>query len=147
VTIREWTTLTGLPVPPNLDPNAAALAPQELAASFLGAAQRRFPVDDLRWPKIFEYDGIKAHREQAAAAAKAAAAPARPNPLAQRRVGFPQPRRQQTVGGALLQAFGKAAIDMVKEMSEAWLSDASPPKAGSRLAMNLVSPVPAPVRG
>jgi len=134
-------------VPPNLDPNAAALAPQELAASFLGAAQRRFPVDDLRWPKIFEYDGIKAHREQAAAAAKAAAAPARPNPLAQRRVGFPQPRRQQTVGGALLQAFGKAAIDMVKEMSEAWLSDASPPKAGSRLAMNLVSPVPAPVRG
>ncbi len=147
VTIREWTTLTGLPVPPNLDPNSAALAQQELAESFLGTAQRRFAVDDLRWPKIFEYDGIKAHREQAVATAKAAAAPARPNPLALRRLGVPQPRRKQTLGGVLLQAFGKAAIDMVKEMSEAWLSDASPPEAGSRLAMNLVSPVPAPLRG
>jgi serine/threonine-protein kinase len=146
VTVREWSMVTGLAAPPNLDPNTAALAPLELATSFLGAAQRRFPVDELRWPKIFEYDGMKAHREQAAAAAKAAAAPARPNPLMQRRPGVPQPRRQATVGGALLQAFGKAAIDMVKEMNEAWLTDASPPKAGSRLAMHLVSPVPAPVR-
>lgn len=145
VTIREWSLVTGLAAPPNLDTNSAALAPQELATSFLGAAQRRFPVDDLRWPKIFEYDGIRAHREQAAAAAKAAAAP-RPSLTMRRGAPVPPPRRSPTVGGALLQAFGKAAIDMVKEMNEAWLADASPPKAGSRLAMNLVSPVPAPVR-
>lgn len=146
ITVREWSTITGLAVPPNLDPNTVALAPHELAMSFLGAAQRRFAVDELRWPKIFEYDGIKTHREQAAAAAKAAAAPARPNPLMQRRAGIPQPRRQQTVGGALLQAFGKAAVDMLQEMNEAWLSDGATPKASSKLAMNLVSPVPAPVR-
>ncbi len=146
VTVREWSTITGLAIPPNLDPNTAALAPHELALSFLGAAQRRFAVDDLRWPKIFEYDGIKTHREHAAVAAKAAAAPARPNPLMQRRAGIPQPRRQQTVGGALLHAFGKAAVDMLQEMNEAWLSDGATPKASSKLAMNLVSPVPTPVR-
>lgn len=146
ITIREWTALTGLPAPATLDPNTTALAAGDLAGSFLGAAQRRFPVDDLRWPKIFEYDGIKAYRQQLAAAAKAPPTSSRPNPLLDRRSGVPQRRAPPTVGGVLLQAFGKAAVEMLKDVNEAWLSDAPDPKAGSRLTMNLVSPVPGPVR-
>lgn len=146
VTIREWSALTGLSAPPTLDPTTTALAPQELATSFLTAAQRRFAVDDLRWPKIIEYQGIRAQREQATAAAQATAAPPRPNPVQQARPAVTQRRRQATATGLLLQVLGKAAVDLSQEMNEAWLCDGPAKKVGDNLAMNLVSPVPVPVR-
>ena len=99
-------------------------------------------MDELRWPTMFEYDGMKWHREQAAEqAAKATSQLSRLQAMQQRqRAAAAAPK---TFGGLMAQAVGKAAMEMLKDTQEAWLSDAgSAAPKNKNLSMNLVSPVP-----
>ncbi len=141
ITVQEWSTLAGRPAPQGLKLDNAAGASKNVADALLAAVQRRFPLDELRWPMTLEYDGIKWGREQAAA--KVAMAAQRANPGAVQRQP-PQRQRPKTLGAAVLQTIGKAAADMVREMNEAWLADIHTGDRGAnkRLIMNLVSPVP-----
>jgi hypothetical protein len=167
VTIREWSTVTGQAAPAGLQPDHAAVAPRSLAELFLTNVGRRFPTDELRWPYVSEYDGMKTMRQQATekAAAQAAAAAAaqqaklqaanarRADPFGRfgvappARPAVPAPRKAppKSLAAAVAESFGKAAGDMLREMNETWLTEppmAQNPKAGSGLTMNLVSPVP-----
>jgi serine/threonine protein kinase len=149
ITIREWSTIAATPAPPNLQPESTALANADIAEAMLNNLRRRFPIDELRWPAVFEYDGMKWHREQLAQremskkelmqrTAKAGAL------LAQQDRRRAQARRPKTLGGLLAQTAGTAAVNMLKEIGETWLSASGTNKQprNKRLAMNLVSPVP-----
>lgn len=144
ISVKEWAAISGRSAPAGLKLDSAALAPKAVADDVLARLQRRFPLDELRWPLTLEYDGIKWGREQAAE--KVAAAAKRANPGAVQRRAPPTRKKPKTLGAALLQTVGKAAADMVKEMNEAWLADLHTGDQRSpkqkRLAMNLVSPVP-----
>lgn len=143
LTVAEWSVLMAQPVPAGLKPDSAALAPGVVADAVITTLRRRAPADELRWPTMFEYDGVKWQRELVASKAAEAAAKAaqKANPLARRAAATPAPRRPTTLGGLVAQTVGKAAVDMLKEVNEAWLSDSGAP-ASKRAAMNLVSPVP-----
>jgi hypothetical protein len=168
ITIREWSTVTGQPAPAGLQLDSAALAPRSLADLFLATARRRLPTDELRWPYVSEYDGMKTMRQQAAekAAAQAAALAAaqqaklqaadarRADPFGRfgvvppARPAAPAPRKPappKSLAAAVAQTFGRAAGDILREVNETWLTEpptAQNPKAGGGLTMNLVSPVP-----
>ncbi len=99
-------------------------------------------MEELRWPTMFEYDGVKWQREQASQ--QGAKAAQQNNPL----LAIQQPRRAaarrpKTFGGLVAQTVGKAVIDALKDTQEAWLSDAEwAATMHKKLAMNLVGPVP-----
>jgi hypothetical protein len=167
VTVREWSAVAGQPAPAGLQPDQAAAVSRALAETFLTNAGRRFPTEELRWPYVSEYDGMKAMRQQAAeqaaaqavalAAAEQAKIPAansrRPEPFGRfgvappARPAVPAPRKAppKSLAAAVAQSFGKAAGEMLREVNETWLTEpprAQNPKAGGGLTMNLVSPVP-----
>lgn len=146
ITVRQWSAITGQQAPPGLKQDSAAMAPAALADAVLTRLTTRFPVEELRWPTMFEYDGVKWQREQATQQAAAAAAKAaqQSNPLlARREQQRAAAQRPKTLGGLVAQTFGKAALSMIKEVNEAWISDAgSAAPKNKNLAMNLISPVP-----
>lgn len=143
VTMREWGALTGASVPSGQDPGAVAQTNLSATEQLLTLLRRRFPVEELRLPKLLEYDGIKTYREQLAKSSQAARTAGRAAPDRAISRSRSQP---STLSGVLLQAAGQVAADYVKNMGEAWLSDketgflASHSKRG--MAINLVSPVP-----
>jgi hypothetical protein len=142
ITVQEWSAICAEPVPPNLKPDSTALAPFDLAEATLVLLKRRFPVEELRWPKSFEYDGIRWQREQAAP--KPAPSPSRQGALAQPRQRPGSRSRSPTLGSVLATTLGTAAVNFIKESNEAWMSGAtySAKDRAKKLAMNLVSPVP-----
>ena len=122
------------------------MAPAALAEAVLTRLTARFPAEELRWPTMFEYDGVKWQREQATQQAAAAATKAaqQANPLlALRQRQQAAARKPKTLGGLVAQTFGKAALNLIKDMNEAWISDAgSAAPKNKNLAMNVISPVP-----
>jgi len=143
ITVTELSAITAQQLPPGLKPDAEAMAPNQLAESTLASLRRRFPVDELRWPTVFEYDGVKWQRGRAAQQSAAATLKANRAPALHRQQRGPK-RRPATLGGLVARTVGKAAVNMVKERNEAWLSDAGSgaTKTNKKRAMNLVSPVP-----
>ena len=144
ITVREWSAIMAQAAPHGLKPDASALGQADLAEAVLANVVRRFPVDKFRWPTMFEYDGMKWHREQKAQKT-AAQVRQQTNPLLtqqRRRKSFR--RRPTTLGGLVAQTVGTAAVNMLKETNEAWLSTTGSSKQArnKKLAMNLVSSVP-----
>ncbi len=149
LTLREWSAITGQLVPAGLAPQSTAVGNRVVADAVLATLRRRFPTDELRWPTLTEYDGMKKIRTKATEAAlrQVAATPGASQAkaraaLVQMLKPTPKPK---SLGAAVVQAFGKVAVDMVKEFGEAWLTD--PPSAQAtngtaQLQLNIVSPVP-----
>lgn len=137
LTVREWAQLTQSPVPAGVAPDREALADAVSAHAALLKAQRRFPMEELRWPALLEYDGVRGQREKASGASTQ---PARRGRASGRR------RPPTTLGGAVAELIGKSAIDMLQGVDDAWLSGMdqrrSDPNHQKRRRMTLVSPVP-----
>ncbi len=146
ITVREWSAITNQQAPPGLKLDDTAMAPAGTANVVLTTLRARYQAEDLRWPTMFEYDGIKWQREQATQQAAAAAAKAaqKANPLlANRQRQQAAAQHPKTLGGLLAQTLGNVAVGFLKDLNEAWISDAgSAAPKNKNLAMNLVSPVP-----
>lgn len=160
LSLVEWSALMQVPVPVGSSPAAPAMVDRTGADALLAAVRRRFPLDDLRWPTLDEYQRIKTLRTGRAGARRpgqpASPRSAQPAPVGRPAAAWPrhQPargalRRRQAAAPGLAKSFfgalGAAGAELAQATGEAWLHgeasgllDATGP---NRRGVNLVSPI------